>query len=133
MPTGLVIGDGFYPHNVDALLTVIAEDSRSAISRRVHRGRPMGPMRRLPHLIANEPGCLVSRILPLVGCTRSEHGCAHFRRLREGRRHRSLTGLMNEPAFMAELRSVMRDASRRSGGCRWRALIFDGDIDLRAG
>jgi len=67
-PDGLVIGDGFDPHNVDALLTVISEDSR-------FRDLPVGvighpfddDLRRLPHLVvASDPLCLVSRILPLV-------------------------------------------------------------------
>ena len=132
---GLVIGDGFYPHNVDALLTVIAEDSR-------FRDLPVGVIgqpaamdtRRLPHLVfANEPGCLVSRILPLVRLHAFE---ARLRRtldafVKEGVID-PLTGLMNERAFMAELDRVIRDASRRSSGLSVARLTFDGDIDPRA-
>ena len=132
---GLVIGDGFYPHNVDALLTVIAEDSRFRDLPVGVIGRPMGTdMRRLPHLIfANEPICLVSRILPLVRLHAFE---ARLRRtldafVKEGVID-PLTGLMNEPAFMAELDRVIRDASRRSSGLSVARLIFDGDIDPRA-
>src|SRR5690606_8553295 len=64
---GLVIGDGFNTHNVDALLTVIAEDSRFRDLPVGLVGRPVGAEARLPHLVsANDPQCLVSRILPLV-------------------------------------------------------------------
>jgi GGDEF domain-containing protein len=43
-----------------------------------------------------------------------------------------VTGLMNEPAFLAELERVMRDASRRSGGLSVARLIFDTGGDPRA-
>jgi GGDEF domain-containing protein len=42
------------------------------------------------------------------------------------------TGLMNEPAFLAELERVIRDASRRSGGLSVARLSFEGDLDARA-
>lgn len=132
---GLVIGDGFYPHNVDALLTVIAEDSRFRDLPVGLIGRPIAAdTRRLPHLIfANEPGCLVSRILPLVRLHAFE---ARLRRtldafVKEGVID-PLTGLMNERAFKAELDRVIRDASRRSSGLSVARLTFDADIDPRA-
>ncbi len=132
---GLVIGDGFYPHNVDALLTVIAEDSRFRDLPVGLIGRPVNiDTRRLPHLIsANEPGCLVSRILPLVRLHAFE---ARLRRtldsfVKDGVID-PLTGLMNEPAFMAELDRVIRDASRRSSGLSVARLTFDPDTDPRA-
>jgi GGDEF domain-containing protein len=132
---GLVIGDGFNPQNVEALLTVVAEDSR-------FRDLPVGvigsPMvtdaRRLPHLVfANDPQCLVSRVLPLVRLHAFE---ARLRRTLDAFVKDGVidpaTGLMNEPAFMAELDRVMRDASRRSGGLSVARLIFDADTDPRA-
>src|SRR5262249_11678639 len=64
---GLVIGDGFYPYNVDAMLTVIAEDSRFRDLPIGLIGKPLGPDGRLPHLVyANDPDALVARVLPLV-------------------------------------------------------------------
>jgi GGDEF domain-containing protein len=131
---GLVIGEGFYPHNVDALLTVIAEDSR-------FRDLPVGvigqptayDLRRLPHLVsASEPHCLVSRILPLVRLHAFE---ARLRRtldafVKDGVID-ATTGLMVEPAFMDELERVMRDASRRSSGLSVARLIFEDTIDDR--
>jgi hypothetical protein len=131
---GLVIGDGFYPHNVDALLTVIAEDSRFRDLPVGVIGRPTeADTRRLPHLVfANEPVCLVSRILPLVRLHAFE---ARLRRaldafVKEGVID-PLTGLMNEPAFMAELDRVICDASRRSSGLSVARLIFERDIEPR--
>lgn len=132
---GLVIGDGFVPHNVDALLTVIAEDSRFRDLPVGLIGKPMGvDARRLPHLVfASEPQCLVSRVLPLVRLHAFE---ARLRRTLDAFVKDGVidptTGLMNEPAFTAELERVMRDASRRTGGLSVARLIFDASVDARA-
>lgn len=132
---GLVIGDGFLPHNVDALLTVIAEDSRFRDLPVGVIGRPTGvDARRLPHLIcANEPHCLVSRVLPLVRLHAFE---ARLRRTLDAFVKDGVidptTGLMNEPAFVAELDRVMRDASRRSSGLSVARLIFDSTVEARS-
>jgi GGDEF domain-containing protein len=132
---GLVIGDGFVPTNVDALLTVISEDSRFRDLPVGLIGQPMGmDVRRLPHLVvASEPQCLVSRVLPLVRLHAFE---ARLRRTLDAFVKDGVidptTGLMNEPAFLAELERVMRDASRRSGGLSVARLIFEGSIDARA-
>lgn len=131
---GLVIGDGFYPHNVEALLTVIGEDSR-------FRDLPVGVIggpngfdaRRLPHLVsAREPGCLVSRILPLV---RLHAFAARLRRTLDAFARDGIvdpaTGLMRELAFMAELERVMHDAGERSSGLSVARLSFDPGLDPR--
>jgi GGDEF domain-containing protein len=133
---GLVIGEGFTSNNVDALLTVIIEDSR-------FRDMPLGlighqngivDMRRLPHLVvADHAVSLSSRFLPLVRLHAFE---ARLRRtldafVKDGVID-PVTGLMNEPAFMAELDRVMRDASRRSAGLSVARLIFDSTTDPRA-
>ncbi|MGD9920443.1 MAG: GGDEF domain-containing protein [Pseudorhodoplanes sp.] len=132
---GLVIGDGFYPHNVDALLTVIAEDSRFRDLPVGVIGQPVGiDARRLPHLVfAYQSDCLVSRILPLVRLHAFE---ARLRRtldafVKEGVID-PVTGLMCEGAFMDELERVMSDASRRSGGLSVARLIFETSVDPRA-
>lgn len=133
---GLVIGDGFIPTNVDALLTVIAEDSRFRDMPVGLIGQKMGMIdsRRLPHLVAaNDAECLVSRILPLVRLHAFE---ARLRRTLDAFVKDGVidpaTGLMSEPAFTAELERVMRDASRRSGGLSVARLMFDASIDARA-
>jgi GGDEF domain-containing protein len=132
---GLVIGDGFYPHNVDALLTVIAEDSRFRDLPVGLIGRPIAAdTRRLPHLIFGERTRLSGVANP---------SARSVARLRSPLRRTldafvkdgvidPLTGLMNERAFMAELDRVIRDASRRSSGLSVARLTFDADIDPRA-
>jgi hypothetical protein len=132
---GLVIGDGFYPHNVEALLTVIAEDSR-------FRDLPVGLIgrppeidaRRLPHLVvASDPACLVSRVLPLVRLHAFE---ARLRRILDAFVKDGVidpaNGLMCEPAFVAELERVMRDAGRHSSGLSLARLTFEAGLDVRA-
>lgn len=131
---GLVVGDGFYPQNVEAMLTVIAEDSRFRDLPVGVLGRPIPiDARLLPHLVfASDADCLVSRVLPLVRLHAFE---ARLRRtldafVKDGVID-PVTGLMNEPAFMAELERVMRDASRRSGGLSVARLMFDKGLELR--
>jgi GGDEF domain-containing protein len=132
---GLVIGDGFYPHNVEALLTVIAEDSRFRDLPVGVMGRPPGiDTRHLPHLVfANETDTLVTRILPLVRLHAFE---ARLRRTLDAFAKDGIidptTGLMSEAAFMAELERVMRDAGDRSGGLSVARFSFDARLDLRA-
>ncbi|MFN3351703.1 GGDEF domain-containing protein, partial [Pseudorhodoplanes sp.] len=116
---GLVIGEGFYPHNVEALLTVISEDSRFRDMPVGIVGRPLDvEISKLPHLIfGSDPLHLVSRILPLVRLHAFE---ARLRRtldafVKDGVID-PVTGLMCEPAFMAELERVIADAGRRSSG-----------------
>ncbi len=132
---GLVIGEGFSSHNVDALLTVIAEDSRFRdLPVGVIGALPMGAdNRRLPHLVASrDPQCLVSRFLPLVRLHAFE---ARLRRTLDAFVKDGVidpaTGLMHEPAFSAELERVMRDASRRSSGLSVARLIFEPSVDAR--
>lgn len=132
---GLVIGDGFYPHNVEALLTVIAEDSRFRDLPVGVMGRPAGiDTRHLPHLVfANDTGTLVTRVLPLVRLHAFE---ARLRRTLDAFAKDGVidpaTGLMSEPAFMAELERVMRDAGDRSGGLSVARFTLSAMLDPRA-
>jgi GGDEF domain-containing protein len=131
---GLVIGDGFYPHNVEALLTVIAEDSRFRDLPVGVIGRPAGiDARQLPHLVcADGPACLVSRILPLIRLHAFE---ARLRRTLDALATDGIvdpaTGLMHEDAFLAELERVMRDAGQRSSGLSVARLSFEAGTDPR--
>jgi hypothetical protein len=132
---GLVIGDGFDSRNVEAMLTVMSEDSR-------FRDLPVGvlgrklsiDLKRLPHIIfaSDVPG-LIARILPLIRL----HAF-------EGRLRRALqafdragivdpnTGLLCQPAFMSELARVMRDAGLRGSGLSVARFTFDLRFDTRA-
>jgi hypothetical protein len=132
---GLVIGDGFDPRNVEAMLTVMAEDSR-------FRDLPVGilgrklavDLKRLPHIVfAGDVPDLIARILPLIRL----HAF-------EGRLRRALqafdkagivdpaTGLMCQPAFLSELTRVMRDAGTHGNGLSVARFAFDPRFDLRA-
>ena len=132
---GLVIGDGFDPRNVEAMLTVMAEDTR-------FRDLPVGVLgrrltidtKRLPHIVfaSDAPG-LIARVLPLIRL----HAF-------EGRLRRALhafdkagivdpsTGLLCQPAFLSELTRVMRDAGAHGTGLSVARFAFDPRFDQRA-
>jgi len=132
---GLVIGDGFDPRSVEAMLTVLAEDSR-------FRDLPVGVLghrltidaKRLPHIVfaSDAPG-LMARVLPLIRL----HAF-------EGRLRRALhafdkagivdpsTGLLCQPAFLSELTRVMRDSGTRGDGLSVARFGFDPRFDMRA-
>ena len=131
---GLVIGDGFYPHNVQALLTVLAEDARFRDLPVGMIGNPSGQHARLPHLVhAGDPALLVSRILPLVRLHAFE---ARLRRTLDAFEKDGIidpaTGLLCQAAFMAELDRVLRDLRARSSGLSVARLTFDTALDPRA-
>ena len=116
---GLVIGDGFDVRNVEAMLTVMSEDSRFRDLPVGVLGRKLGiDLKRLPHVVfASDVAGLIARILPLIRL----HAF-------EGRLRRALhafdkagivdpsTGLLCQPAFMSELTRVMRDAGSHGNG-----------------
>lgn len=132
---GLVIGDGFDPRSVEAMLTVLAEDLR-------FRDLPVGVLghrltidaKRLPHIVfaSDAPG-LMARVLPLIRL----HAF-------EGRLRRALhafdkagivdpsTGLLCQPAFLSELTRVMRDSGTRGDGLSVARFGFDPRFDMRA-
>ena len=132
---GLVIGDGFNPRSVEAMLTVLAEDTR-------FRDLPVGVLghrltidaKRLPHMVfANDAAGLIARVLPLIRL----HAF-------EGRLRRALhafdkagivdpsTGLLCQPAFLSELTRVMRDTGTRGNGLSVARFGFDPRFDMRA-
>jgi len=132
---GLVIGDGFHPQSVEAVLTVVAEDSR-------FRDLPIGVIghqlsideRELPHLVfADDPHSLIVKILPLVRLHAFER---RLRRTLENFDQDGITdpatGLLYHAAFIAELDRVMRDADLRSCGLSIARFTFDASFDNRA-
>lgn len=132
---GLVIGDGFHPQSVEAILTVVAEDSR-------FRDLPIGIIghqlsideRELPHLVfADNPSSLITKILPLVRLHAFER---RLRRTLENFDQDGVvdpaTGLLYHAAFIAELDRVMRDADQHSAGLSVARFIFDASFDNRA-
>lgn len=132
---GLVIGDGFIPRNVEAMLTVIAEDAR-------FRDLPIGIVgsriacdrKALPHLVtAGDADRLIARILPLVRLHAFE---ARLRRAHAAFEKDGVidptTGLMCQPAFVAELERAMQAASARDTGLSVARFSFDARFDTRA-
>ena len=132
---GLVIGDGFGARHVEAMLTVIAEDTR-------FRDLPIGVLgqpcniddRELPHLIfAGDADGLVARMLPQVRLHAFE---ARLRRTLDAFDKDGIidpvTGLLCQQAFIADLDRVMRDAGRGDSGVSLARFSFDDSFDTRA-
>jgi len=132
---GLVIGDGFQPQSVEAVLSVVAENSR-------FRDLPIGVLgdqlsideRELPHLIfADDAQSLIRKILPLVRLHAFER---RLRRMLENFDQEGAmdpdTSLLYPAAFIAELERLLRDASQRSSGLSLARFIFDPGFDERA-
>jgi hypothetical protein len=116
---GIVIGDGFGPRVVEALLTVLAEDAR-------FRDLPVGllgghPVRddRLPNLIQLDsgPDRLVERLIPFVRLQAFE---GHIKRVLKSLETDGTldpaTGLFARNAFWNDLDRAVRDAGS-NGGC----------------
>lgn len=132
---GLVIGDGFAPHKVEAILTVVAEDSR-------YRDLPIGVIgnqlsideRELPHLVfADDSESLVAKILPLVRLHAFESRLrGMLETLDQDGTVDPTNGLFYHEAFVAELDRVLREAGERSVGLSLARFTFDAGFDNRA-
>jgi hypothetical protein len=133
---GLLIGDGFHPRNVEALLTVLAEDSR-------FRDLPIGVLGKfipgsgleLLHLVqAGEPAALTARILPLVRLHAFE---ARLRRIMHSFDTEGVidpdTGLLYVDAFTRDLDRALREAGERGTGLSVARFSFDVAMSERAG
>jgi hypothetical protein len=131
---GIVIGDGFSPRVVEALLTVLAEDAR-------FRDLPVGMFgsaafdeTRLPNLIRlrGSPEWLIERFLPLVQLQAFE---SHLNRmLRSMDSDGALdpeTGLLSDAAFWRDLDRAVHEAGDAGGALSVARFSFEG-IDRRA-
>jgi GGDEF domain-containing protein len=131
---GLVIGEGFYPRNVEAMLTVVAEDPR-------FRDLPVGIVGNspalaqgaLPHLVcAATPEALVARVLPLVRLHAFE---ARLRRAYDAFEKDGIvdpnTGLLRHDAFAAELKRALRHAGVQDSGLSLARFSFEAALDTR--
>jgi hypothetical protein len=116
---GVVIGDGFGPRVVDALLTVLAEDAR-------FRDLPVGMLgsyapshEGLPNLIQldGEPRHLIERLLPLVRLQAFESELKRLlKSLETAGTFDPATGLFARDAFWSDLARAVKDADS-TGGC----------------
>ncbi len=130
---GVVIGDGFGPRIVEALLTVLAEDVRFRdLPVAVLGGHP-GPVEQFaPHLpnldrIAEGPQRLVERFLPLV---RLHAFGERLRRMLKSLDAKGMidpdTGLLAHEAFWRDLNRAVDDAEKRGVGLSIARFSFDG-------
>jgi hypothetical protein len=132
---GVVIGDGLGLRNVEALLTVLAEDMR-------FRELPIALLNnsaideeRLPNLIRAEadPLRLVENVLPYVRLRAFEN---HLRRMLKSLETEGAidadTGLLDCHAFWRDLERVVEEASREGGALSIARFSFDGVTDRRA-
>src|SRR5215468_3276403 len=131
---GIVIGDGFSPRVVEALLTVLAEDAR-------FRDLPVGMFgsaafdeTRLPNLVRlrGSPVWLIERFLPLVQLQAFE---SHLKRMLKSMDSRGAldpeTGLLSGSAFWRDLDRAVQEAEDAGGALSVARFSFEG-IDRRA-
>jgi len=132
---GIVIGDGFGPRVVEALLTVLAEDVR-------FRDLPVGVLGgqavsddRLPNLIQvdSDPDRLVERLIPFVRLQAFE---GHLKRLLKSLETDGTldpaTGLFARAAFWNDLERAVKDAESNGGALSVARFSFEETNDARA-
>jgi GGDEF domain-containing protein len=130
---GIVIGDGFGPRIVEALLTVLAGDVRFRdLPVAIAGGHPavveqFAPV--LPNLdrIAEGPQRLVERFIPLV---RLHAFGERLRRMLKSLEAKGMvdpdTGLLAHEAFWRDLNRAVDDAEKRGVGLSIARFSFDG-------
>jgi hypothetical protein len=129
---GVVIGDGLQLGSVDALLTVLAEDSRFRDLPVAVLGDSAG--RGLPNLVcARDPLLLLDRAVPLIRLRAFE---VALKRLLNSIECKGMldpqTGLLNADAFGRELGRAIEDAASRGVGLSLARFSFDQQIDRRS-
>ena len=130
---GMVIGDGFGPRVVEALLTVLAEDVRFRdLPVAVLGGHPgvVEPFTtHLPNLerIAEGPQRLIERFLPFV---RLHAFAQRLKRMLKSLDAKGMidpdTGLLAHEAFWRDLNRAVDDAEKRGVGLSIARFSFDG-------
>jgi hypothetical protein len=136
---GMVIGDGFGPRIVEALLTVLAEDVRfrdlpvAVLGGHPGTVEPFADL--LPNLerIAEGPARLVERFLPFV---RLHAFSERLKRMLKSLDAKGMidpdTGLLAHEAFWRDLNRAVGDAEKRGVGLSIARFSFDGS-DRRTG
>jgi GGDEF domain-containing protein len=129
---GVVIGDGFSPRIIEALLTVIAEDVRFREMPVVVLGGHPGVIddfyMHLPNLerIAEGPELLVERFLPFV---RLHAFAQRLRRMLKSLEAQGMidpdTGLLAHDAFWRDLNRAVDDAEKRGVGLSIARFSFE--------
>ena len=132
---GIVVGDGFGPRVVEALLTVLAEDAR-------FRDLPVGVLGgqnvsdgRLPNLIQvdRDPDRLVERLLPFVRLQAFEGQLKRLlKSLETDGTLDPATGLFARAAFWNDLERAVKDAESNGGCLSVARFSFEETSDGRA-
>jgi hypothetical protein len=132
---GIVVGDGFGPRVVEALLTVLAEDAR-------FRDLPVGVLGgqnvsdgRLPNLIQvdRDPDRLVERLLPFVRLQAFEGQLKRLlKSLETDGTLDPATGLFAREAFWNDLERAVKDAESNGGCLSVARFSFEETSDGRA-
>jgi len=131
---GIVIGDGFSPRVVEALLTVLAEDARFRDLPVGMFGSPAFDETRLPNLIRldGSPAWLVEHFLPLVQMQAFE---SHLKRMLKSVDSEGAldpeTGLLSGTAFWRDLDRAVQQAEDAGGALTIARFSFEG-LDRRA-
>jgi hypothetical protein len=133
---GIVVGDGFPPRVVEALVTVLEEDTR-------FRDLPIGVLgpcgrllegHRLPNLIHHEgdPSVLVNRLLPYV---RMQAAQIHLKRVLTSLGSEGAidpqTGLLADGVFWRDLARAISDACNDGGRLSVARFAFEDHGDPR--
>jgi hypothetical protein len=132
---GIVVGDGFGPRVVEALFTVLAEETR-------FRDLPVGVLgnaevddERLPNLVRveSDPILLVEHLLPLVRIQAFE---SHLRRQLKSLETEGMldqeTGLLAHTAFWRDLERAVHEAENGGGCLSVARFAFEELTDRRA-
>jgi hypothetical protein len=132
---GIVIGDGFGPRVVEALITVLAEDAR-------FRDLPVGILgntsvddERLPNLVRveSDPALLVEQLLPLVRLQTFE---SYLKRQLKSLDTEGMidpeTGLLGHDAFWRDLARAVHQAESGGGCLSVARFTFEELTDRRA-
>lgn len=132
---GIVIGDGFSPRVVDALLTVLAEDVR-------FRDLPVGVLTgrdlaedQLPNLVRvdGDPQRLVERLLPFLSLQAFEGRLKRLLRSLETEGTLDpATGLFARAAFWSDLERAVKQAETNGGCLSVARFAFENTSDGRA-
>ena len=130
---GLVIGDGFSPRVIEALLTVLAEDVRFRDLPVIVLGSHPGVIEpfaaRLPNLdrISEGPERLIARFLPYV---RQHAFSQRLKRMLKSLDAKGMidpdTGLLGQEAFWRDLNRAVGDAEKRGVGLTIARFSFGG-------
>ncbi len=134
---GIVVGDGFSPRMVEALLTLLAQEPRFRDIPVAAIGEvPAEFAESLPNIdhVAADPARIVARMVPLV---RMHAFDARLKRMLKSLDTEGMfdpeTGLLTRDSFWRDLSKAVAEAVDRSQALSLACFSFDGMLDARAG